>query len=118
MAMELRKAYRLSREQDEALKERAAAAGMSESEFIRLLITQQPKDYPDIRSKLSELISEVNRIGVNINEITYNNNSMLYSASDKSRLFAYMLRLNKMMDKAVNDIGDHKDSSHEGSKGN
>ncbi len=117
MAMELRKAYRLSKEQDEALKERAAAAGMSESEFIRLLITQQPKDYPDIRNKLSELISEVNRIGVNINEITYNNNSMLYSASDKSRLFAYMLRLNKMMNKAVTEIGDNKDSSHERREG-
>ena len=107
MAMELRKAYRLTKEQDEELKAKVAEAGMTESEFIRLLITQQPKDYPEIRQMLSGLIGEVNRIGVNINEIVHNNNSMLYSDSDKSRLIAYMLKLNEKLDKVVDDIGDH-----------
>ena len=99
MAMELRKAYRLTKEQDEELKRKVGELGMTESEFIRLLITQKPKDYPEIR--------EVNRIGVNINEIVHNNNSMLYSDSDKSRLFAYMLKLNERLNKVVDDIGDH-----------
>ena len=107
MAMELRKAYRLTKEQDEELKAKVAEAGMTESEFIRLLITQQPKDYPEIRQMLSGLIGEVNRIGVNINEIVHNNNSMLYSDSDKLRLLAYMLKLNEKLDKVVDDIGDH-----------
>ena len=80
---------------------------MTESEFIRLLITQKPKDYPEIRQMLTGLIGEVNRIGVNINEIVHNNNSMLYSDSDKSRLFAYMLKLNEKLNKVVDDIGDH-----------
>ena len=53
------------------------------------------------------LIDEVNRIGVNINEIVYNNNSALYSDSDKSRLFAYMLKLNETLSKVVDDIGDN-----------
>lgn len=107
MAMELRKAYRLTKEQDEELKRKVGELGMTESEFIRLLITQKPKDYPEIRKMLTGLIGEVNRIGVNINEIVHNNNSMLYSDSDKSRLFAYMLKLNEKLNKVVDDIGDH-----------
>lgn len=107
MAMELRKAYRLTKEQDEELKRKVEELGMTESEFIRLLITQKPKDYPEIRQMLTGLIGEVNRIGVNINEIVHNNNSMLYSDSDKSRLFAYMLKLNEKLNKVVDDIGDY-----------
>ena len=107
MAMELRKAYRLTKEQDEELKRKVAELGMNESEFIRLLITEKPKDYPEIRQMLTGLIDEVNRIGVNINEIVHNNNSAFYSDSDKSRLFAYMLKLNETLSKVVDDIGDN-----------
>jgi hypothetical protein len=52
-------------------------------------------------------VGEVNRIGVNINEIVRNNNSSLYSDSDKSRLFAYMIKLNEKLNKVVDDIGDN-----------
>ena len=113
MAMELRKAYRLTKEQDEELKKKVAKAGMTESEFIRLMITEQPKDFPEIRAMLDRLINEVNRIGVNINEIVYNNNSMLYKEQDKQRLIAYMRKLNELVKGRVNDIGDNKDSSHQ-----
>ncbi len=112
MAMELRKAYRLTKEQDEELKRKVAESGMTESEFIRLMITEQPKDYPEIRAMLDRLINEVNRIGVNINEIVYNNNSMLYKESDKQRLIAYMRKLNETVKGRVKDIGDNKDSSY------
>ena len=112
MAMELRKAYRLTKEQDEELKRKVAESGMTESEFIRLMITEQPKDYPEIRAMLDRLINEVNRIGVNINEIVYNNNSMLYKESDKQRLIAYMRKLNEIVKGRVKDIGDNKDSSY------
>ncbi|MBR6223750.1 MAG: plasmid mobilization relaxosome protein MobC [Lachnospiraceae bacterium] len=107
MGMNLRKAYRLTEEQNAELQEKVAELGMTESEFIRLLITQRPKDYPEIRAMLNSLINEVNRIGVNINEIVHNNNSILYSDTDKSRLMAYMQRLNEMVSKAVVDIGDN-----------
>ena len=110
MAMELKKAFRLTKEQDEELKRKVAEAGMTESEFIRLLITEQPKDYPEIRALLNRLINEVNRIGVNINEIVYNNNSMLYKENDKLRLIAYMRKVNESLRGAVTDIGDHKDT--------
>lgn len=114
MTMELRKAYRLTKEQDEELKAKVKEMGMTESEFIRLLITQRPKDYPEIRQMLSRLIGEVNRIGVNINEITHNNNSSLYRESDKARLMAYMFKLNEQLSKVVDTVGNNKDSSYEG----
>ena len=107
MGMNLRKAYRLTEEQNAELQEKVAELGMTEPEFIRLLITQRPKDYPEIRAMLNSLINEVNRIGVTINEIVHNNNSILYSDTDKSRLMAYMQRLNEMVSKAVVDIGDN-----------
>ena len=107
MAMELRKAYRLTKEQDEELKRKVAELGMTESEFIRLLISEKPKDYPEIRQMLTGLIDEVNSIGVDIGKIVHNNNSALYSESDKTRLFAYMLKLNEMLSKVVDDVGDN-----------
>ena len=110
MAMELKKAFRLTKEQDEELKRKVMEAGMTESEFIRLMITEQPKDYPEIRAMLDRLVNEVNRIGVNINEIVYNNNSMLYKEADKLRLIAYMRKVNDSLRGAVSDIGNHKDS--------
>lgn len=107
MGMNLRKAYRLTEEQNEELQAKVSELGMTESEFIRLLITQRPKDYPEIRQMLNRLINEVNHIGVNINEIVHNNNSMLYSDSDKTRLLAYMNKLNETVNKAVKSIGDN-----------
>ncbi len=107
MGMNLRKAYRLTEEQNEELQAKVSELGMTESEFIRLLITQRPKDYPEIRQMLNSLINEVNHIGVNINEIVHNNNSMLYSDSDKTRLLAYMNKLNEVVNKAVKSIGDN-----------
>ena len=80
---------------------------MSEAEYFRLLITQKPNDYPEIRYSIKELINEVNRIGVNINEIVHNNNSELYRVADKERLVAYMRRLNETVDEVVVKLGYH-----------
>ena len=80
---------------------------MTEAEYFRLLITQQPNDYPEIRSGLKDLVNEVNRIGVNVNEIVYHHNAALYSQADKERLYAYMRKLNETVKKAVKEIGDH-----------
>ena len=66
-----------------------------------------PSDYPEIRGGIKVLINEVNRIGVNINEIVFNNNSNLYRTADKERLIAYMRRLNETLAKVVDDCGYH-----------
>ena len=96
MAKEVRKCYRLSSEDAQAFADKAKEAGLTEADYFRLLITQEPNDY-----------HEINRIGVNINEIVYNNNSKLYRQSDKERLLAYMRRLNETMKEAVEQLGYH-----------
>lgn len=108
MTMDIRKTFRITEEQDEKLKKDAEEQGLSESQLLRLKIDDKPKNYPEIRKAFSDLTGEVNRIGVNINQITHNNNSALYSDSDKMRLMAYMLRLNEMMNKVVNDVGNNE----------
>ena len=56
-------------------------------------------------SGMCELINEVNRIGININQIVFNNNAGLYSKEDKTQLVAYMRKLNKKVNEAVVQIG-------------
>lgn len=94
-------------EEAKILGDKALEAGMDESAYLRLMVSQKPNDYPEIRKLLKELINEVNRIGVNINQIVFNNNSGLYSEDDKNRLFAYMRKLNTRVDEAVTTIGNH-----------
>lgn len=107
MAKEVVKHFRLTAEDAETFAKLAREAGMKEADYFRLLITQKPNDYPEVRSGLKSLINEVNRIGVNINEVVYNNNSRLYREQDKNRLVAYMRRLNETVEKAVDDFGYH-----------
>lgn len=107
MAKDVVRNYRLTKQDADRLREKAEEAGMSESEYFRLLITQKPNDYPEIRYSIKELINEVNRIGVNINEIVHNNNSELYRVADKERLVAYMRRLNETVDEVVVKLGYH-----------
>ena len=45
----------------------------------QLLISQKPNDYPEVRKLLKELINEINRIGININQIVFNSNAQLLS---------------------------------------
>lgn len=56
---------------------KATEAGMCEAGYLRLLVTQKPYDYPEIRSLLKALINEVNAVGNNINQITRASNSYL-----------------------------------------
>ena len=101
----IKKTLRLMPEEAKALAEKAKDVGMNEAEYIRLLIRQKPIDYPEIRKLLKSLINEVNRIGININQIVFNNNSELYSEDDKSRLVAYMRKLNTSVNEVVMQIG-------------
>lgn len=103
--LSLTKKFRLSPYEAKMLSEKAVAAGMTESEYLRLMISQKPNDYPEIRKLLGDLINEVNRIGVNINQITYSHNAELYSVEDKHRLIAYMRKLNTEVRKLVETVG-------------
>lgn len=99
------KKFRLSVKDAKLLKAKAEEADMTESEYLRLMISQKPNNYPEVRKLLRDLINEVNRIGININQITYNHNAELYSADDKERLIAYMRKLNTAVAKVVDIVG-------------
>lgn len=99
------KLIRMTPDEAELLSAKAAQANLDESSYLRLMISQKPNDYPEIRALIKELINEVNRIGNNINQIVYNNNSRLYSTDDKNRLFAYMKKVHQKLDEVVKIIG-------------
>lgn len=99
------KPFRLTRQEAERMKEQAQEQGMKESEYIRLLLSQKPNDYPEIRILLKELINEVNAIGNNINQITRNYNSKLYRTEDRELLCACMKKLNMTVREMVDKIG-------------
>ena len=101
----IRKTLRLMPQEAKVLSDKAKANGMNEAEYIRLLISQKPNDYPEVRKLLKELINEVNRIGININQIVFNSNAQLYSKKDKEQLVAYMKKLNQSVSEAVVKIG-------------
>lgn len=99
------KPFRMTEKEAEKLKADAMLRGMKESEYIRLLISQKPNDYPEIRILLRDLINEVNAIGNNINQITRNYNSRLYRLEDREMLLAYMKKLNLLVKEAVATLG-------------
>ena len=99
------KLRRMTPEEAKLLEEKAKQAGMTESQYLRLMISQKPNDYPEVRQLLRDLINEVNRVGVNINQITHNHNAELYSTDDKERLIAYMRKLNVAVAKVVDIVG-------------
>jgi len=91
----VRKTLRLTPDEAKMLADKSKSACMSEAEYLRLMISQKPKDYPEIRALYKELINEINRIGVNINQIVYNHNCDFYSTDDKLRLVSYLKSINK-----------------------
>ena len=97
----VRKTLRLMPDEAKVLAKIAKDNGMNEAEYLRFLISQKPKDSPEIRKLLKELINEVNRIGININQIVFNSNAQMYSKKDKEQLVAYMKKLNQSVSEAM-----------------
>ena len=101
----VRKTLRLTPMEAKILAEKSKDAGMNEAEYLRLLISQKPNDYPEIRILLRELINEVNHIGVNINQNVHHHNYELYSQADREQLIAYMKKINITLNKVVIELG-------------
>lgn len=85
----VRKEFRMTPQEEEMLKKKAKDMNMTESEYMRLLISQKPMDYMEIRVLLKNLINEVNSVGININQITRNANAYYIGPDDVQRLQAY-----------------------------
>ena len=88
--MKCRKEIRLYSWELEELQKQA-------EKYLRMLITNRPRDYPEIRQELERMNQEINRIGVNINQITHNNNSALYSREDKHRLYVFLKQIKTLV---------------------
>ena len=95
--MKCRKEIRLYRWELEELQKQAEKMGLSDSQYLRMLITNRPRDYPEIRKELERMNQEINRIGVNIKQITNNNNSALYSREDKHRLYVFLKQIKTLV---------------------
>lgn len=67
------KKFRISPEEAKVLADKAEQAGMTEAEYMRLLISQKTNDYPEIRILLKELINEVNKVYETINKGKFDN---------------------------------------------
>lgn len=100
-----KKTLRLTPAESRLLSGKAEAFHMNEAEYLRLLISQTPNDYPEIRQELKQLINEVNHIGVNINQIVHHHNYELYSKEDRQQLIAYMKKLNNTVKEVVVRLG-------------
>ena len=102
---EIIRPFRMTKAEAGHLKEQAAKNHLTESAYLRFLLSQKPNDYPEIRTGLKDLVNEVNRIGNNINQITRNHNSALYNRSDRERLIAYMRKLNILVKEVADKVG-------------
>lgn len=98
----LRKHFKLTEETASVLAERSKTENMNESEYIRYLLLNQ-SEHP--RSKgmeleIMRLRNEINKIGLNVNQIVKNNNSHIYKEEDKIQLKAYMEEI-ALLQKAI-----------------
>jgi len=102
---EIIKPFRMTKQEAQQLKERAEERNLKESAYLRLLLSQKPNDYPEIRVLLKELIHEVSAVGNNINQITRNYNSKLYRIEDREMLIAYMKKINQSVREVTKKLG-------------
>ena len=103
----LRKHFNLTEETAKILAERSQAENMNESEYIRYLLLNQ-SEHPRSRGlelEIMRLRNEINKIGVNVNQIVKNNNSHIYSNSDKIELKSQMHKAVDLMEHMIEIIG-------------
>lgn len=99
----LRKHFKLTEETARILNERSKAENMNESEYIRFLLLNQP-EHPksgEWEVEIMRLRNEVNKIGVNINQIVKNNNSHIYNGSDKIELISELKILKMLLQEII-----------------
>ena len=88
----IRKHFKLTEETARILNERSQAENMNESEYIRYLLLNQSENprSRELELEIMRLRNEINKIGVNINQIVKNSNSHMYREEDKMQLKKYM----------------------------
>ena len=95
----IRKHFKLTEETARILAERSKAENMNESEYIRYLLLNQ-SEHPrsrELELEIMRLRNEINKIGVNINQIVKNNNSQFYRKDDKMILISQIAEIKSMV---------------------
>lgn len=88
----IRKHFKLTEETAKLLAERSKAENMNESEYIRYLLLNQ-SEHPrskELELEIMRLRNEINKIGLNVNQIVKNSNLHMYQEEDKIQLRKYM----------------------------
>ena len=99
----IRKHFKLTEETARILNERSQAENMNESEYIRYLLLNQ-SEHPrsrELELEIMRLRNEINKIGVNINQIAKNNNSHMYSEDDKIELMTKLEKLKILLEQIM-----------------
>lgn len=95
----IRKHFKLTEETTKLLAERSKAENMNESEYIRYLLLNQ-SEHPrsrELELEIMHLRNEINKIGVNVNQIVKNNNSQFYRKDDKIILVSQIAEIKNMI---------------------
>ena len=102
----IRKHFKLTEETARLLAEYSKAENMNESEYIRHLLLNQSENprNKELEVKIMRLHNEINKIGVNVNQIVKNNNSHIYNESDKMELKSQVYRVADLMEYMLEKI--------------
>ena len=99
----LRKHFKLTEETAKLLAECSKAENMNESEYIRYLILNQSENprSRELEVEVMRLRNEINKIGVNVNQIVKNNNSHIYIEDDKIELTSELKMLKVLLQQII-----------------
>ena len=95
----IRKHFKLTEETAKLLAKRSRAENMNESEYIRYLLLNQSENprSRELEVEVMRLRNEINKIGVNINQIVKNNNSQFYRKDDKMNLISQIAEIKSIV---------------------
>lgn len=102
----LRKHFKLTEETARILTERSKAENMNESEYIRCLLLNQserPRS-KGLELEVMRLRNEINKIGVNVNQIVKNSNSHIYREDDKIKLILEMEKIKGLLSMVITNF--------------
>ncbi|SFQ08743.1 hypothetical protein SAMN02910358_00697 [Lachnospiraceae bacterium XBB1006] len=102
----VKKLFLMTEREATLLHEKAEEKSMSEGAYVRFLLSQKPNDYPEIRLLMKELINEINKISVGVNQIIKRDDCEGYREEDKERLIAYLKKVTRLMQEVIGKLGD------------
>lgn len=98
-------AFRVDDATIEYLNKLEEESGLRQSTVIRMIL-ENAKDNSTVNltsktdyQSMKELVREVNKIGININQIVRSANEHFYTKYEKKKLFAMMEKINEMITK-------------------